>query len=502
MALKTFKEYLSNPTPPPTKVGSSSVPSFGDFLKSYTPPPDTSIKGKISDYAQSSADIIPTFINAISNPIETLKKGAEFVKDTYMSGVKKAGEGLYDIVKTPGLSNKIAGAANLVTGTASAAFTPITTVFEAAKNTPGLKQVADVVELPFIGLGKVGEWTVGKAIDAIPEVIVSKESKDIIKKPLEEVGALALQIYGGKFLEGKISEYTKNKKALTKEDAIKLSEEVRTEIAKQPIPTPKKTFAEYSKEQGYEPYAKELPTIEMGKKTPSSGLPTIPTEPTYTAPVPKGMKVEPIIPEFPTTPERVVSGLKAEPVKNSPEVPKVELTKSADRLAESMIEERKIDLKRELTVAEKLTLKEQANIATELAQKQFEKTSKMVLNRERLPGVEEGHALEAVGSEAFKRGDFKTGTDAALKYAEVGTESGRALKGFDTEVGFKNPVLKTMRLISDIYKDKIQGKPKDMSIADFKAKKMAELTTELESRFQKLEIPKSAVAEFISSIKC
>lgn len=195
-------------------------------LNRLTAPPEPSIGSKIiqgvKDYAQESADVVPAFGEKILHPIDTLKKGAKFIANSVSQNINKAGEGLatmtgnYGMAPTTG-AEKIAGAANLITGSVGAALIPVTATFEAAGQIPGAKQVADVVALPFTVTGKAGEWVGGKAIDILP---VSQEVKDTLKQPISELTSLAAQIYLG----GKITKYVENNfsklgKKVTKADA-------------------------------------------------------------------------------------------------------------------------------------------------------------------------------------------------------------------------------------------------------------------------------------------
>lgn len=205
-------------------------------LNRLTAPPAPSIGSKIiqgvKDYAQESADVVPAFGEKILHPIDTLKKGAKFVAESVSQNINKAGEGLatmtgnYGMAPTTG-AEKIAGAANLITGSVGVALTPVTTAFEAAGKIPGAKQVADVVALPFTVTGKAGEWVGSKAIDILP---VSQEVKDTLKQPISELTSLAAQIYlGGKITKMVENHFAKNK-TLTKAEADKIAQNSKDEV--------------------------------------------------------------------------------------------------------------------------------------------------------------------------------------------------------------------------------------------------------------------------------
>lgn len=94
-------------------------------------------------------------------------------------------------------------------------FTPITTVFAAASKVPGLKQAADLFNVPFAFTGKIGSSTFGKFVDYLP---VSQENKDILKPAFEEVGTLVGQLTLGAKVMSKVMGGKKIDKVGLKED--------------------------------------------------------------------------------------------------------------------------------------------------------------------------------------------------------------------------------------------------------------------------------------------
>ena len=159
-------------------------------------------KTAIGKYADDSAKTVLDTGNAILHPIDTIKKLPGVFEKPYMEGINEAGDGFGGAFIDKGIANKVADVAKGISGTAKAIFSPITGLFNLAGHVPGLKQVADVANLPFTATGFAGSFATGKAIDWIPESILSKQSKDILKAPLQELGALAGQVFlGGKILE-------------------------------------------------------------------------------------------------------------------------------------------------------------------------------------------------------------------------------------------------------------------------------------------------------------
>lgn len=206
--------------------------SYDAFIKEKNNPKvpitDRIISG-IKDYAKESADIVIPFGNAILNPIDTMEKFGSEVQQSYIDAIKKTGKGLYDIYKEETLAGKFAGAASALSGAANVAFTPITAAFSVAEKIPGLKQVADTVNLPFQVAGKGGEWTTEKVIDTIPNDILSEESKNIIREPFKELGSLGAQLLIGKVGE-KFTPLINNKKEIPIQEVKKIVEQSKIEV--------------------------------------------------------------------------------------------------------------------------------------------------------------------------------------------------------------------------------------------------------------------------------
>lgn len=226
---------------------------FNTYLAEKNPAPNPIVKS-VKDYAQASADTVPTVINAIKHPIDTVMHAPDPFMKPAIEGEVKAGEGLYQIVKEPGAANKVAGIAKFISGIAQTAFSPITGLFTIAQNVPGLKQVADVINVPFTATGFAGSYATGKIIDWIPDSIVSKESKDILKASLQELGALAGQVaLGGKIMD-KVGDFAKKGEVITPEHATKIVEDAKLETADHPAmqtsqATPKPpVFEQYKQE--------------------------------------------------------------------------------------------------------------------------------------------------------------------------------------------------------------------------------------------------------------
>ena len=251
----SFLDSVQLPTQPNATPGTPTAPTGGgSFLKSVIMPganyqapvvpptvPTASFKDNIingaKDYAQQSADTVNKLGNALLHPIDTLNKLPGVFVKPLMEGEQKAGDALYNIMSAPkgaGGDVLVANTAKLISGIASSAFSSITGINTIAQNTPGLKQVSDVINVPFTATGFAGSWASGKAIDWIPDNILPQASKDIIKQPIQELSALAAQtVLGGKIME-KISDYASKGEPVTPEIANKIVDESKVETASHP----------------------------------------------------------------------------------------------------------------------------------------------------------------------------------------------------------------------------------------------------------------------------
>lgn len=201
----------------------------------------TDIVDHVKSYANESAAIVPKFGEALLHPINTLSRIGNKVIGAEQSGVNQAGEGLAQVVQDPGAANKVAGVAKLISGLAGAAFSPVTGIFDVAEATPGLKQVADTINIPFTTTGKFGSWLTGNVIDGISNkypTVLPPASRDIIKAPLQAVASLAGQILlGGKIMEG-VQGFAEKGEVITPEVAKGIVVNAHNELAKVAEPAP------------------------------------------------------------------------------------------------------------------------------------------------------------------------------------------------------------------------------------------------------------------------
>lgn len=152
---------------------------------------------------------------------KAVKAGFETVKATIEDTAQRIGD-LFDSLDSdlnlePKIKQRrLANFAKVGLGAVNIAFTPITAGFAAGGEIPLIKYPVKLAEKAFELAGRAGAKIAGTALDVLP---ISQESKEIFKEPIEEMGALATQLYGikkglqvtGKFKNSIISKINKRK---------------------------------------------------------------------------------------------------------------------------------------------------------------------------------------------------------------------------------------------------------------------------------------------------
>lgn len=245
-------------------------------------------------------------------------------KDSFNYGEDAVSQMLSDYKNGTGsTAGDVANLAKLTSAVAGMLFSPVNGTMKAAQDFPVLKQVADAVNAPFSVLGITGAYASGKVLDVLP---ISQDSKDILKKPIGDLGSLAAQVFvGGKIMElagdhiGKGGEITPaeanrivNQVKIENPEVFRLNSgetnpnllleapkgtaepiAVGGDIAREST----KAHTDYMQQMGYEPItpAEQLPTIDYGKtpKTAADGLPKIDFGKTPTGEIP-GYTYEPL----------------------------------------------------------------------------------------------------------------------------------------------------------------------------------------------------------------
>lgn len=533
--MQTFDEFLQN-SPVTSKVeATNGLPSFDDYLKTAPPvaPKPTlvsKIVGGVKDYAQKSADLVPSLGEKILHPWDSLQKLPDVFMKPLLAGEKQAGDALYGIVSnlkpsdafSPiGIINlanpqTVAHTSNLVSGLIKSALAPISGLNTIAENTPGLKQVADTINLPLNKIGELLSGGTGKIIDWIPDKILSSQSKDILREPLKEAVATVGTIYLAGHIMDKVADYTGKGKVITPEEARNIVVKAQEETNRIPIQTAKTRYEDYRKSQGYEPYTPDgqLPTIEMGSKSKET-LPTIQTETPQSNKI-GSLRYDPIKNPTPPTFEQFQSDIQStqptlsekiqgKPVIKSAEVrpfeaPEVKTTKLssdlADELAKSGITPNKAEMATYKT--EENFMKHQADRALKLITENPEQAKRVAMGEEDAPtGLKNESVFKALGKIAREKGDIQTILD--LSRSKVATEAsikGQDIKSLDVGDHVNDPV----KILQDVKKAREVKVEETTKKTVVKAKKA--VVDEISSEINKLKPTKQTWSELVDQIKC
>lgn len=247
----------------------------------------------------------PSLINGFAEDVP--QHVADAFKTSFAQGTDAVTSMLEDYKNGTGsTAGDVANLAHLTSAVAGMIFSPVSGTFEAAQDFPVLKQVADIVNVPFTLTGLAGAYATGKVVDVLP---ISQESKDTLRAPLSDLGSLAAQVFVGGKIMAKAGDVIKTGREITPPEAAKIVADVRKEnpeVFSNVAPEPKlldtlisaaqnettvpaarsstKTHEQYMQQMGYEPYTspEKLPVIDYGKPA-KSDLPVIQAE----APAPR-----------------------------------------------------------------------------------------------------------------------------------------------------------------------------------------------------------------------
>lgn len=271
----------------------NTIGSIWDTVKTAVNPEGTSA----SDYVKAIPGAIESFGKATEqDPFAGIGYITKGIADAATQSLTRAGDAggniIFDMQSHQASTPKeVANVANLISGAAGLALSPLSGAFTGSQKIPVFKQVADILNIPMSIVGVSGSIATGQALDAIPESYLSKQSKDVLRKPLQDLGSLTAQIViGGKIME-KVGDVVKSGRPVTPVEAQRIVAEVKAENdpifnpdnhpeAQVPVPH-KMTHAEYSQSMGYEPIKpdSELPIIRMGPKPTTEGPVISPDEP-------------------------------------------------------------------------------------------------------------------------------------------------------------------------------------------------------------------------------
>jgi hypothetical protein len=278
------------------------------------------------------------------------------------------------------------------------------------------------------------------------------------------------------------------------------------------INTPKSLYAEYRAKQGYEPYLQqsELPVIEMGaKRNPSSELPTIQIG-EKTPKIKGDIIYEPINPieTIKKTSSTIVDkGTKSPEVVQSiaKEIPRVvpkqtEITgttivpKLSSDIEQNAIKKDLISHFEGLPEIQKMNMDEQTKGVSDLINSDYEKAKRIALGKENAPGnLENGSVFVGVRGKAAREGDVATLKALATEstVSSQATRMGQGIKSLDVKDSV-DPV----ELMQSVAKARETGLEK--RIKGTKSNTVKEIKDVVKKNLPK----KEDWASFISQIEC
>lgn len=184
---------------------------------------------------------------ANANP---LGKMVESIKTSFMNEGQAAANFISSFGLDRPVSEKIGTGAKLLAQSGNLLFSPLTALFAGADQIPVLGTITKAIETGLTAVSEGVPKGTNAVIDAIPDSVLSKQSKENIKGGIGELASLVVILKGGELIGGdKLSELTKKYGA---EDAKTIVDKA-TELAQEkPVETPVQkieTPTEYFKRQ-------------------------------------------------------------------------------------------------------------------------------------------------------------------------------------------------------------------------------------------------------------
>jgi hypothetical protein len=253
-------------TPPPPSF-QPSQPEISPLLKNPI------LRGAV----EYGAEVQEGVSNFLKDPLGTLYSAGKALISTPIEAIKNLGEKAAETVvsyQTPGrpLAERIAKPLETLGASAGVVFSPITAAFQAAEKLPVLKTAADIINLPFLATGKIGQFAADKFVDVLP---ISKQSKDILRPAFEEVGSLAGQIALG----GKVMDLIAKKASpvIEKSEIDRIVNEAKQEVPKveEQLKTIPASVPEANPEVSTPIETTAIPKEVKSEKTPQEILPTV-----------------------------------------------------------------------------------------------------------------------------------------------------------------------------------------------------------------------------------
>lgn len=145
------------------------------------------------------SEAVDAFVKSIKEPLNEEKKRINKLITVYSKMKPKE---ILNPLNNPMLdfnSERQGAKLEVLTGGANVVFSPLTGLFAAAEKIPVLGTLSKAISLPFSALGESASGVSGKLVDVLP---IPQETKNHIKGGIQEISALAAQIWLGKVTGG------------------------------------------------------------------------------------------------------------------------------------------------------------------------------------------------------------------------------------------------------------------------------------------------------------
>jgi len=385
-----------------------------------------------------------------AEPKKAISSAWETLETSVSEGAKKIWGFFqeYDRFKPTKEPSKVVGkAAEALAGVGGIVFSPISALFEGAKEIPVLGSVARLIELPFSAVGEGGAELGKEVVDKLP---ISDEAKDNVRQGVEEIFSLAGMLALGKITHTGSKKYNELKTRFGEKDANtivnKAVELAETKKAGTPVAEAPKTFLEKA----------EMPEVKPIEKV---GVP----------------EAKPALPR--------VEGIKPSKIALSIEERAIEkkLTKGFEGKAGY----------------DPITIKEQARLVSDLIKTDIERAKRMIKGEEVIPENLRGGSL-LVGLEEFalKKNDVNLLRDLAK--SPLVSETSRF--GQEIRILAERSPESPVKIIQDVVKTRestVETTTKK-KVSQVKSETVKEIKTEIKKSVSK----RPTWEQFIKEITC
>jgi hypothetical protein len=219
MAFTPIGGPINKPTSSFTPMRASSAPAPAPAPQGFFSSAFSAVKNYVTSGVSQAVGFEKQLI---THPIDTLTSIPNFFADgiineaktNYAAAKSYAAAGQTD-TGVQGFVDRLGA----LTSAAKVMLSPITGSFNAAQHLPIVKQAADVLGVVPTVAGLAASYSTGKVVDIIPDSVVSPETKQILKAPLQDAASLVAQVGLGDRILSKAHDFISKGKIITPEDA-------------------------------------------------------------------------------------------------------------------------------------------------------------------------------------------------------------------------------------------------------------------------------------------